>query len=175
MKRIIYILFLFIAVSCWSTADNLKRDSSLAGSVELFESYFCDVDYSKDGTECLTRMNQIFIERISRNRAKISIDGCFTPSETYSLSTNLRFTGTSGDVEFDGEFLISLKERGLVVYEGPASVSGHITNNTYIISKGTPVIQDLDVDIRLEFTGNHKYSIHCHNVVGPYPEESMQF
>ena len=172
MKRFVYILLWACVISACIDDGHRRDSSSLAGSVEVFESYMCSVSFVIGGSECAVLENRVYIEKISKNRVKISIGGCFDPQRPYNIQTTVDLTGVPGDVKFDGDYSLSLLDKDEEVFDGSAKVSGFIINHGVKAGSGTDLaVQDLEADIRFEFEGDHKYDIRCFDIVGPYPDE----
>lgn len=172
MKRVIYLLLIISAVSSCVDAGPRRDSSSLAGSVEIFESYKCSISFMIDGNECPVADSRVYIEKISNNRVKISIEGCFNPQRPYNVQTTVNLIGALGDVKIDGDFILTYLQNEEEVFAGAANVSGFIINHGVTAGSGTELaVQDLEADIRFEFEGDHKYIVRCYHIVGPYPEE----
>ena len=168
MKRVIYLLLIIIAASCCVDAGPRRDSSSLAGSVEIFESYKCSVSFMIDGNECPVADSRVYIEKISNNRVKISIEGCFNPQRPYNVQTTVDLIGALGDVKIDGDFILTYLQNEEEVFAGAANVSGFIINHGVTVGSGTELaVQDLEADISLHFEDNHKYIIRCYNIIGP--------
>ena len=171
MKRLIYLILVLLLHSCWTDVEDINRDKSLAGSVELFESYICSVSFNMDGVDYPVKENRIQIVKQAKGKVKVLLDGCFDSQDTYHISTVVDLTGAPGDVKIEGDFSLSLERNGVESFYGPAAVSGDIVNNTVLQTKAKPAVQDIDADINFVFGGVDNYNVRCYDVKGPYPDE----